>query len=158
MILTGMWEKGDERLMNVIISACLLGVCCRYNGAGTLLAEAAELMKKYHLIPVCPEIYGGLPTPRDPAERIGNRVITNKGNDVTAAYFKGAQEVTALALKFDCRYAILKKNSPSCGCGEVYDGQFHKKLIKGNGVLADCLLPHGIRIFNEQQIGEMNCE
>lgn len=138
--------------MNILISACLLGVNCRYSGDGKLVDGVEELMAKHHLIPVCPEILGGLATPRDPAERVGDKVMTNSGCDVTAAYKRGAEEVLHLARLYQCQYAILKERSPSCGRDVIYDGTFSKKQIEGNGVCAELLLKHGISIMGESEI------
>ncbi|MDD6212959.1 MAG: DUF523 domain-containing protein [Clostridiales bacterium] len=136
----------------LLISACLLGICCRYDGTGGELPEIEELKKQYELIPVCPEIYGGLATPRDPAERQGNRVVTCKGEDVTDAYDKGAREALRLAELLECREALLKERSPSCGAGKIYDGSFTRTKIHGNGVTADLLIRNGIKVYGESQI------
>lgn len=141
--------------MNILVSACLLGANCRYNGGGELCEELVLLSKKHHLIPVCPEIYGGLATPRDPAEIVGDRVVTCNGVDVTAQYEKGANEVVKLATLFDCQYAIMKERSPSCGYGKVYDGSFSKVLIDGNGRASDLLAKNGVQVFGESRIAEL---
>ncbi|KAB1438565.1 DUF523 domain-containing protein [Candidatus Galacturonibacter soehngenii] len=138
--------------MNILISACLLGIECRYDGTGKKIPELEQLKKKHHLIPICPEIFGGLPTPREPAEKVGNRIMTKTGKDVTDYYQKGADEVLKLANLFDCKYAILKERSPSCGYGEIYDGTFTGQLIKGDGVLANLLAQNGITILGEKEI------
>ncbi|MBQ5851341.1 MAG: DUF523 domain-containing protein [Lachnospiraceae bacterium] len=141
--------------MNILVSACLLGVHCRYDGNGVLQEEIKQLSKEHHLIPVCPEIFGGLATPRDPAERIGECVITKKGEDVTAQYTKGAEEVLQLCKFYDCHYAILKERSPSCGYGKIYDGAFCGTLIEGNGVTAQLLADYGVEIYVESKISEL---
>lgn len=138
--------------MNILISACLLGIECRYDGAGKKIPEIEQLKKKHHLIPICPEIFGGLPTPREPAEKVGDRIMTKTGNDVTVYYKKGANEVLKLARLFDCKYAILKEYSPSCGYGEIYDGTFTGQLIKGDGILANLLAQNGVTILGEKDI------
>jgi uncharacterized protein YbbK (DUF523 family) len=147
--------KGRKRNMNILVSACLLGVECRYNGRGALIPQAEELLSRHHLIPVCPEILGGLATPRIPAERVGTGVITRDGGDVTAAYEKGAGEVLKLAQLYGCQAAILKERSPSCGSGQVYDGTFTGTLTEGDGVCAACLKEHGIRVYGESQVGRL---
>jgi uncharacterized protein YbbK (DUF523 family) len=114
-----------------------------------------ELMKKYHLIPVCPEIFGGMSTPREPAERIKDKVITRIGEDVTEYYKKGAQEVLNLAKLYQCEYAILKERSPSCGCGKIYDGTFTHTQIDGDGVLAELLISEGIKVLGESNVQEL---
>jgi len=141
-----------EEIMNVLISACLLGVNCRYDGDGKLIKEIERLKEIYNLIPVCPEIYGGLKTPREPAEIIDGKVINRKGEDVTENFIKGANETLYLAKLFNCKYAILKERSPSCGFGEIYDGTFSGKLVDGNGITADLLIKNGIMIIGESQM------
>lgn len=138
--------------MNILISACLLGIDCRYDGTGFFIEKLHALKDKYHLIPVCPEIFGGLKTPRNPAEIIGDRVITKNGEDVTKNYQKGANEVLKLAKFYDCKLAILKERSPSCGYGEIYDGTFSGTVINGNGVTAELLIENGIKVIGESQI------
>lgn len=138
--------------MNILVSACLLGVQCRYDGTGVLSEEIKHLMEEHTLIPVCPEIIGGLATPRDPAERIGDRVMTKNGADVTKNYKKGAMETLKLAQLYQCKCAILKERSPSCGCGRIYDGTFSRNLIDGNGMTAELLLENGIEVKGESKI------
>ncbi|MDO5348551.1 MAG: DUF523 domain-containing protein [Lachnospiraceae bacterium] len=135
--------------MKILVSACLLGVCCRYNGEGELDPQVAALMKEHQLIPVCPEILGGLPTPRVPAERLGNQVITRENQDVTEAYTRGAAETLKLAKLYGCTRAILKERSPSCGSGRIYDGTFSRKQIDGYGVTAELLEKNGIQTAGE---------
>ncbi|WP_099469958.1 DUF523 domain-containing protein [Konateibacter massiliensis] len=142
--------------MNILVSACLLGVECRYDGTGKLVKEIECLKEKHNLIPVCPEIYGGLSTPREPAEKCGNAVLTRTGKDVTYHYEKGAEEVLKLAKMFDCSVAILKKRSPSCGSGEVYDGTFAGRLVKGDGILTKRLKENKIQVFGEGDIEIQN--
>jgi uncharacterized protein YbbK (DUF523 family) len=141
--------------MNILVSACLLGIDCRYDGGSCQIEKLAELNTKHHLIPVCPEIYGGLPTPREPAEIQGGKVITKSGRDVTYEYQKGAREILKLAKFYDCSYAILKEHSPSCGLGQIYDGTFRGKLTDGNGILADLLSKEGIRVIGETGLEEL---
>lgn len=141
--------------MNILISACLLGIRCRYDGAGKFDPCIKQLLDRHHLIPVCPEIYGGLSTPRDPSERAGDKVLNKKGRDVTAAFFKGAEETLALAKLFHCEYAILKERSPSCGHGKIYDGTFSGTLMNGNGVTAELLEKNGIRVLGESEMEKL---
>lgn len=143
-----------ERLL---ISACLLGVRCRYDGESKPLpAEIlAPLMEKYELIPVCPEVFGGLSTPRNPSERRGSRVVMNSGEDVTAQYARGAEETLRLARLFSCKTAVLKERSPSCGSGEIYDGTFSGKLTAGSGVTAEMLKSQDIAVLGESEIGKL---
>lgn len=126
-----------------------MGVCCRYNGKGEVFPAVAELMKYHTLIPVCPELFGGLPTPRTPAERAGNRVMTKDGLDVTKEFYRGAEQTEKLARLYGCTRAILKERSPSCGCGEIYDGSFQEKRIKGDGITAEYLKQRGILVAGE---------
>lgn len=143
------FRTGKEKVMKILVGACLLGVCCRYNGKGELNPAIKELLGKHQLIPVCPEILGGLSTPRMPAERQGVRVMTRDGRDVTAAYEKGAEETLKLAELFGCRHAILKERSPSCGNGVIYDGTFQGKRIPGDGKTTELLKKHGIQVAGE---------
>ena len=140
---------------NILISACLLGLPCRYDGRSVEYTEIEKLKKKYNLIPICPEIYGGLPTPRVPAERTGGRVINKDGTDVSENYKRGADAALKLARDFDCKIAVLKERSPSCGSHEIYDGSFQKKLIHGMGVTAEHLKSCGIRVLSENEISEL---
>lgn len=141
--------------MNILISACLLGAHCRYDGNGNYTDNIETLIKAgHHLIPICPEQLGGLSTPRLPAERLGDRVLTKNQDDVTDAFKKGAIEVKHIAALFQCQLAILKERSPSCGNGLIYDGTFQKKLISGRGVTADLLIKNNIHVIGESQIPE----
>lgn len=142
-------QERRGRGMKILVSACLLGVCCRYNGEGEINPAVAKLLKEHQLIPVCPEILGGLATPRTPAELRGQQVITRDGRDVTAAYERGARETLKLAELFGCRRAILKERSPSCGSGVIYDGTFQKRRIPGDGKTAQLLKQHGIQVAGE---------
>ena len=149
--------EGDFRRngMNILVSACLLGVNCRYSGKGELCQELQKLMKEHHMIPVCPEQLGGLATPRTPAERVKDRVVTQMGEDVTAQYEKGARETAGLAELFGCRCAVLKERSPSCGSGRIYDGTFSRQLVSGDGTAAALLKERGVRIFGETEIEKL---
>ena len=138
----------------VLISACLMGVRCRYDGGRKPLDCLDKLMDQHVLIPVCPEVLGGLPTPRVPAERRGERVVTKDGGDVTAQYFRGAAEVLRLAQRLGCTVAVLKERSPSCGSGQIYDGSFTGTLTQGFGVAAESLRCAGIRVIGESQLAE----
>lgn len=141
--------------MKILVSACLLGVECRYNGKGELKKDIEMLLKEHELIPVCPEQLGGLATPRDPAEIQGNKIITKTGVNVTKKYLKGAEEVLKLAKLYNCNAAILKERSPSCGYGKIYDGTFSKILIDGNGAAADLLIKNGIKVTGESEVNKI---
>ena len=139
----------------ILVSACLLGAACKYSGGDNFCPKVAALVKNYQLVPVCPEQLGGLPTPRTPAERQGNRVITKDGRDVTAAYSHGAQEAWELAKLFGCGTAILKARSPSCGAQGIYDGTFTGTVIPGSGVTAELLRDAGIRVLTEDELEQL---
>ena len=134
----------------ILVSACLLGMPCRYDGTGKADERIVALAKTRHLIPVCPEQLGGLPTPRPPAERNGTRVLTRDDRDVTVPFLRGAQETQRLARLFSCRIAILKANSPSCGSGQIYDGCFCGRLIPGDGMTAALLKQDGLTVLSEK--------
>ena len=138
--------------MTVLVSACLLGVSCRYDGRSKGHPLAEELLKKHTVIPICPEIFGGLPTPRPPAERQGDGVFTENGADVTDNYRRGAEEVLRLARLYGCEVAILKERSPACGSGQIYDGSFSHTLTGGFGVAAELLESSGVRVMGESEI------
>lgn len=141
--------------MNILVSACLLGVNCRYDGGSNDAPALQPLLQEHHLIPVCAEQLGGLPTPRVPAERCGDAVITRDGRDVTAEFTAGAEEVLRLAERFGCKIAILKAKSPSCGRGRIYDGSFTRTLTDGDGVCAELLQRHGIRVYTEHELEQL---
>ena len=138
--------------MNILISGCLMGMYCRYDGKTKCHDKIDALMKKHTLIPVCPEIMGGLPTPRPAAEIRDNRVINKACNDVTNQFKKGATEVLRLARLYDCSTVILKERSPSCGSNQIYDGSFTGKLIQGDGITAALLKKEGICVIGESDI------
>ncbi len=135
-----------------IVSACLAGVKCRWDGDARPCQEVMDLVKQGEAIPVCPEQLGGLPTPRTPAERRGNKVFTRDGEDVTLEFKKGAEEALKIAQLANCKEAILKSKSPSCGSGKVYDGTFSGKLVNGNGVFAELLKRNNTKVLNEEEI------
>lgn len=141
--------------MKILISACLLGIPCRYDGASKQHPLVEALASRHQLVPVCPEQLGGLATPRPPAERQGDRVMTQRGTDVTEAYHRGAEAALALCRLLDCRAAVLKERSPSCGYGEIYDGTFTAALTAGDGVTAELLESHGIPVYGESRIQEL---
>ncbi len=142
-------------MKNILISACLLGEPCRYDGKTKNKIDLSKFEGKYNFIPICPECMGGLPTPRIPGERVGERVLMTDGTDVTDNFKKGAEAAYAKALAFDAKIAVLKERSPSCGSGEIYDGSFTKTLINGDGVAAEHLKAHGIFVLGESKISEL---
>lgn len=135
--------------MNILISACLLGTDCKYNGGNNFDKNVSHLADKHTVIPVCPEQLGGLLTPRPPAEIKCGRVINKTGVDVTNEFVLGAKKVLDIAKKYDCTIAVLKANSPSCGCGKIYDGSFSGTLVSGNGICAKMLIDNNIKVLTE---------
>lgn len=143
--------------MNILVSACLMDVPCRYSGDGADFRPLSKLLEDrpdLHPVPLCPEQLGGLPTPRPPAERRGERVVTQAGGDVTEAYRRGGEAAVRLARRLDCRCALMKARSPSCGSGTVYDGTFTHTRIPGDGVAAAALKGAGIPVFDEEHFGD----
>ena len=136
----------------ILVSACLLGVCCRYDGESKPNSEVIALRDRFILIPICPEEDGGLPTPRTPSERVGDKVLMRDGRDVTENYLKGANLALAKAESFGCAAAILKARSPSCGKGKIYDGSFSGTLTERDGVCAELLIEKGIKVYTEEEI------
>jgi len=138
--------------MKILVSACLLGKACRYDGLSVPCEQVIKLGKKHELIPFCPEEAGGLKTPRNAAERQGDRVVTKDGTDVTKEYVLGAKLACEEAKRHGCTVAIFKERSPSCGCGTIYDGTFSKRLTDGDGVTAERLKEAGIKVLGESQV------
>ena len=141
----------------LLISMCLLGEPCRYDGKsvpldGTIIEKLKE---KYTIVPVCPEQEGGLPTPRIPAERKGEKVVRRDDVDVTAEYRKGAEVALSLCRRFGISIALMKAKSPSCGAGRIYDGTFSGTLTDGDGVTVSLLSGNGIKIFTENDINSL---
>ena len=139
----------------LLVSACLLGAPCRYDGKSKPNPKIPLLLDKYSVIPVCPEVLGGLPTPRLPSERVGERVLMRDGSDVTDNFKRGANEALQLCRLHNCKKALLKKNSPSCSNRAVYDGSFSGTLREGLGVTAELLLENGIEVFSEDEIDSL---
>lgn len=139
----------------ILISACLVGDNVKYNGGNNLSPKIDALLEKYELIPFCPEVEGGLPTPRSPAERIGDSVINQDGEDVTDAYNRGAELAFNICLYLKIKKVILKEKSPSCGSKIIYDGSFSHKEIPGSGVTAEYLKKKGIEVFSEDDIDSL---
>lgn len=136
----------------IIVSACLAGINCKYNGKNNLSKKVAELVAQGKALPVCPEQLGGLSTPRVPAEIVGEKVINKNGLDVTDNFITGANETLRIAQLAGCKKAILKESSPSCGLHKVYDGTFRGIKIRGKGVTAKLLLNNGIEVLTEDEI------
>jgi uncharacterized protein YbbK (DUF523 family) len=136
----------------IIVSSCLAGCQCRYDGNSKPNEKVINLVADGKALPVCPEQLGGLSTPRLPSELRGNKVFQNDGVDVTAEFEKGAREALRFTKLVKARTAILKARSPSCGCGEIYDGSFTYHLIDGNGIFADLCKKEGIIVRTEEEI------
>lgn len=137
-----------------VVSACLAGEPCRYDGGCSLSPAVQRLIRAGQALPVCPETLGGLPTPRVPSEIRGGRVVAKDGTDVTDAFTRGAEEALRLAQENDCAAAILKARSPSCGSGEIYDGTFTGTRVPGEGVFARMAREAGFEIWNEETFTE----
>jgi uncharacterized protein YbbK (DUF523 family) len=143
-----------------LVSACLLGMPTAYDGAARLLPELLTLAARGQVVPVCPEVAGGLTIPRPPTEIVGGsgedvldgraRVLAIDGTDVTAAYLQGAERTLQAAQRWGASSAVLKARSPSCGSGQVYDGTHSVRLIPGQGVAAALLRRAGIEVFSEE--------
>ena len=142
----------------VLISAYLAGINCKFNGENNLLNGGIldEISKRYHLLFICPEVFGGLGTPREPAEMKDGLVVTKTAKDVSENFKFGAEICLKIAKLNGCKKAILKARSPSCGSGQIYDGSFSKKLIFGDGVAAKLLKENGILVFSEDEMGRLD--
>lgn len=144
----------------IAVSACLCGVNCKYSGGNNFCKNLVEKYKADELVLICPEELGGLQTPRVPCEIVDgsgkdvldgrSRVKDKSGKDLTANFISGAIIALEIVKNRNITTAILKANSPSCGCGYIYDGTFSGKLIEGNGVTAELFIRNGIRVFNEK--------
>ncbi|MGB3367931.1 MAG: DUF523 domain-containing protein [Acidaminobacteraceae bacterium] len=135
-----------------LVSACLLGVNCKYSGENNSDTRVIDMLKHEILIPVCPEQLGGMSTPRYPAEIIADKVVNEEGLDVTEHFVKGARETLVLAKMFGIEEAILKDGSPSCASSLIYDGNFSKTKIKGEGYTARLLRKNGIKVISENDL------
>ena len=146
----------------VFVSACLTGENCKYNGGNNLNNKVVEFLKGKEYLVICPEVSGGLSTPRNPSEIEDgagdkvldgeNKVYSDKGKDVTENFIKGAYNTLELAKKHNPELIILKAKSPSCGKGKTYDGKFSKTLVNGNGVTAELLVKNGYRVITEDEV------
>ncbi len=144
-----------DQKQTLIISSCLLGIPCRYDGKHNALSKknSKKLAEKFILIPVCPEQLGTLPTPRIPAEiQLDGRIINAKGKDVSDRFNAGAEAAYRIAEINHCRCALMKAGSPSCGNKEVYDGNFKNILIPGKGITVKLFEKHQIKVYNETEI------
>ena len=141
----------------LLISACLAGENCKYSGGNNFIGETAlaALGEKYELVSVCPEVMGGLSVPRCPCERIGARVMNERGEDVTAQFKAGAELTADICERRGIKKALLKEKSPSCGSGRIYDGTFSHTVIAGDGVTAQRLRALGIALYGESEIEKL---
>ena len=149
-IVTAMISNMEKE--NIIVSACLLGENCKYNGKNNYCQKVVDLKGKYNLITICPEVDGGLPIPRIPSEIVNDKVINEAGIDVTNEYNLGAKKALDKALENNVKKAILKAKSPSCGCGYIYDGSFTHTLIKGDGVTTKLFKENNIKVLTEEDL------
>ncbi|MGL4850088.1 MAG: DUF523 domain-containing protein [Clostridium sp.] len=136
----------------ILVSACLVGVDCKYNGKNNLNKNVINFLKGKEYMIVCPEQLGGLTTPRIPAEIRGEKILDKNFKDVTTEFLKGAKETEKIATLVGAKMAILKEGSPSCGVKKVYDGTFTGKKIKGKGITARLLEEKGLKIVSEEEI------
>ena len=137
--------------MKIMVSACLLGENCKYNGGNNLNAELLRRLSGHTVIPVCPEVLGGLPVPRSPAEIVSGTVFNREGVCVDAAFREGAAKALETAQKELPDLIILQPRSPSCGAGEIYDGSFSGTLIPGWGIFADLAVRAGFRVADAEE-------
>jgi uncharacterized protein YbbK (DUF523 family) len=152
----------------VLVSACLAGINCVYDGTNKLDPVFAKMLESGEALIFCPEVLGGLKIPHDPSEIRGGdgfdilsgqaRVVSKKGDDVTPYFLKGAEKVLRLAQKHGIKYAVMKSKSPSCGCGLIFDGTFSKKLIAGYGVTAALLKKNGVEVISDIEYLKKNAE
>ena len=138
--------------MKIMVSACLLGENCKYNGGNNLSPELVRLLGGHTVIPVCPEVLGGLPTPRIPAEIVNGIVMNRNGESVDEAFRKGAEKALEIAKKEEPDLIILQSRSPSCGVKEIYDGAVSGKRVPGRGVFADRALRAGFRVTDIEDV------
>lgn len=146
----------------ILVSSCLCGEKCKYDGGDNLNKNVLKYLEGEEIVQVCPEVMGGLSTPRTPSEIVGGsakdviqgkaKVLTQSGEDVTASFLKGAYKTLEVARQFQIKKAILKAKSPSCGKGRIYDGTFQRQLIAGNGITAQILSEEGIEILTELEV------
>ncbi|MBO4832239.1 MAG: DUF523 domain-containing protein [Oscillospiraceae bacterium] len=138
--------------MNIMVSACLLGHRCKYNGGDNYCEEVRALTDRQKVIPVCPESAGGLPTPRPPCEIVNGEVVGSDGVSRDREFRAGAEICLELAKEKDIDLAVLQSRSPSCGVGKIYDGTFSGRLVEGSGVFASMLQANGIRVIDAAEL------
>ena len=136
----------------VVVSACLLGKNCKYNGGNNFSDEVARFIADREVIPVCPEVLAGLGTPRTPIEIRGDRVLSREGIDVTDRLKRAVAEILERLRNEDVDCVILKSRSPTCGVRQVYDGSFTGTLVDGTGVLAKALMENDYRVLDAEEV------
>lgn len=136
--------------MTIVVSACLLGKNCKYNGGNNYSQQVIDFLQGKDVIAICPELLAGMPAPRPPVELVQGRAVNNQGVDVDAAYRRGVQAAMEQIKGQDIALAILKSRSPTCGVRQIYDGTFSKKLIDGSGLFAEALLQEGYTVIEEE--------
>lgn len=136
--------------MRILVSSCLLGYDCKYNGKNNYNSKIVELLKEHEVIPVCPEMLGGLACPCIPCEKVGDKVMDKEGNDCTKQFIKGAEIALNIAKEKQVDFAILQRRSPSCGYSLIYDGTFKGNLIVGSGIFAQKLQSLDIPIMEAE--------
>ena len=142
-------------MRKLMISACLMGISCRYDGGNTRLSCLNELKEQFELIPVCPETLAGLPCPRHPLEISGDRVYNNQKEDMTEVFHRGADLAMKAWQEAGCPAVLLQSRSPSCGKGLIYDGSFTGRKISGNGVFAQKLLDANAEVYSELELDKI---
>ena len=138
--------------MKIIVSACLLGENCKYSGGNNRNEKVLEYVKGHEVIPVCPEVMGGLSTPRSPAEIVRGVVTNRDGVNVDREFRCGAQHALEIAMRESVDLAILQSRSPSCGVHEIYDGTFSGTKIPGKGVFAGLLIQNGFSVLDQEDL------
>lgn len=134
--------------MKIAVSACLLGINYKYNGGNNYSEKLEKLLEKHEVIPICPEVLGGLPIPRDPSEIVNGEVLTDKGKSVDKEFRNGAKKALKIVKESGAELVVLQPRSPSCGLGEIYDGSFTGRLVDGDGVFVKLLKDEGIKVVD----------
>ena len=138
--------------MKIMVSACLLGENCKYNGGNNRNEALLEMLAGHEIIPVCPEVAGGLPVPRVPVELVNGRAVNRDGEDMDEAFRKGAEKALAIAERENPDLIILQSRSPSCGVSEIYDGTFTGKKIPGHGIFAEMAIRAGYKVMDVEEL------
>lgn len=134
--------------MKIAVSACLLGINYKYNGGNNYSEKLEKILEKHEIIPICPEVLGGLPIPRDPSEIVNGEVLTNKGKSVDKEFRNGAKKALKIVKESGAELVVLQSRSPSCGLGKIYDGSFTGRLVYGDGVFVKLLKDEGIKVVD----------